>query len=242
MKSSIQRQLSSACLLVTSLVLTSITGTAAQTVSDLRDGRSGEVRFASSSPGGPTSLITNRASTVEVLGTLSLPPGTARVPAMVVVHGSGGVSAGREHAWAKRLGDMGVAAFVTDSFRPRGVTTTAEDQSRVSTVSMVADAFNALKLLSTHPRIDPNRIGIMGFSKGGQVSLYTALEPFRRAVSPNLRFATHVPLYPSCALPYISREITGAPMLVLMGGADDYTPAAQCERYVEWFRGKGAPG
>lgn len=216
-------------------------GAQAQVVSDLRDGRVGEIRFASSSPAGPTALMTGNAPGVEILGTLSLPLDTARVPAMLVVHGSGGVSAGREHAWAKRLGDMGVAAFVTDSFRPRGVTSTAEDQSRVSTVAMVADAFNALKLLATHPRIDPDRIGIMGFSKGGQVSLYTTLEPFRRAVSGNLRFATHVPLYPSCALPYIAREITRAPMLVLMGGADDYTPAIQCERYIEWFRGKGAP-
>lgn len=213
----------------------------AQAVTDLRDGRSGAIRFASSSPAGPTALITESAPGVEIVGTLSLPPGTARAPAMVVVHGSGGVSAGREHAWAKRLTDMGVAAFVTDSFRPRGVGSTAEDQSRVSTVAMVADAFNALKLLATHPRIDPARIGVMGFSKGGQVSLYTALEPFRRAVAGDLRFATHVPLYPSCALPYIAREITRAPMLVLMGGADDYTPATQCERYIEWFRGKGAP-
>lgn len=213
----------------------------AQVASDLRDGRSGEIRFASSSPTGPTSLMTGNAPAVEIMGTLSLPPGTERVPAMVVVHGSGGVSAGREHAWARRLNGMSVAAFVTDSFRPRGVTSTAEDQSRVSTVAMVADAFNALKLLSSHPRIDPNRIGVMGFSKGGQVSFYTALEPFRRAVAGNLRFATHVPLYPSCALPYLSREITRAPMLVLMGGADDYTPAAQCARYIEWFRVKGAP-
>ena len=95
----------------------------AQVASDLRDGRTGEIRFASSSPTGPTALMRGSGPGVEVVGTLSLPPGTARVPAMVVVHGSGGVSAGREHAWARRLNDMGVAAFVTDSFRPRGVAT-----------------------------------------------------------------------------------------------------------------------
>lgn len=227
----------------TAMILSSLlaVGVRAQPVADLRDGRTGEIRFASTSPAGPTALMTGAGAAVEIGGTLSLPPGTGRGPAMVMVHGSGGVSDGREHAWAKRLIGMGVAAFVTDSFRPRGVSSTAEDQSRVSTVSMVADAFNALKLLASHPRVDPSRIGIMGFSKGGQVSIYTALEPFRRAVAGNLRFATHVPLYPSCALPYVSNQITRAPMLVLMGGADDYTPAAQCERYIEWFRGKGAP-
>jgi dienelactone hydrolase len=82
----------------------------------------------------------------------------------------------------------------------------------------------------------------MGFSKGGQVALYSALEPFRRGGTGtgDLRFALHVALYPSCSIPYISREVTKAPMLLLMGGADDYTPAAHCSRYIDYFRARGA--
>jgi dienelactone hydrolase len=216
---------------------------AAQIVADLRDGRSGEIRFASRTPQGPSHLMAGGGAAVDVPGALTLPAGTGRVAAMLVVHGSGGVSSGREHAWAARLNQMGYAAFVTDSFRARGVTSTADDQSKVPTPAMVADAFYALRLLATHPRIDPARIGVMGFSKGGQVALYTALEPFRRAVmgGDSLLFATHVALYPSCALPYLSREVTRAPMLVVMGANDDYTPPAQCERYIAWFRDRGAP-
>ena len=91
---------------------------------------------------------------------------------MVVAHGSAGVSDAREMRWAKDLVAMGMAAFVVDSFTPRNVRQTATDQGRLSTAANVADALAALRLIATHPRIDPDRIGIIGFSKGGQVALY----------------------------------------------------------------------
>jgi dienelactone hydrolase len=88
---------------------------------------------------------------------------------------------------------MGIAAFVVDSFGPRNVGQTATDQSQLSTAVNVADALSVLKLLATHPRVDPGRIGVLGFSKGGQVALYTGLEPFGEPViADDTRFAAHV--------------------------------------------------
>jgi dienelactone hydrolase len=93
----------------------------------------------------------------------------------------------------------------------------------------------------THPKVDKQRIGVIGFSKGGQVALYTALEPFRRAViDDQTRFAVHVPLYPYCNDWYVSEHVTGAPMLMLLGGRDDYTPPGPCQEYAQWFKSKGA--
>jgi dienelactone hydrolase len=178
-----------------------------------------------------------------VVGTLTLPAGAAaRMPAMVIAHGSGGILPGREDAWATRLNKLGIATFVVDSFAPRGLASTARDQSRLSTMANLADALSALKLLATHPRIDPARIGVIGFSRGGQVALYSSLEPLRRGVIQNeLRFATHVALYPSCSIPYRAQQVSSAPILMLLGGADDYTPAAACRDYAAWFSSKGAP-
>jgi dienelactone hydrolase len=215
----------------------------AQPVASLADGRTGRIEFASLTPSGPSELVRGAGAPATIGGTLVLPAtAAARMPAMVIAHGSGGILAGREDAWAARLNGLGIATFVVDSFAPRGLSSTARDQSRLSTMANLADALAALKLLSTHPRIDPARIGVMGFSRGGQVALYSSLEPLRRGViGSDLSFAAHVALYPSCSIPYRAQQVSRAPILMLLGGADDYTPAAACRDYAAWFAAKGVP-
>jgi dienelactone hydrolase len=224
-------------------LLLSFAASRAEPFDTLAGGQSGAIEFLSPTPTGPSSLIKRLygADRARIVGALTLPPGNARVPAMVISHGSGGILAGREHEWAARLNRLGIASFVIDSFAPRGIRNTAADQTRLSTMANVADALTALKLLASHPRIDPARIGIIGFSRGGQVALYTALVPIRRGViDGELRFAAHIALYPSCNIPYHASEVSPAPLLMLLGEADDYTPAPPCLAYAEWFRGRGA--
>jgi len=223
------------------LTIACVAPAGAEAVGDLRDGRAGRIDFASTTPANPSALMRGTAPAATVTGTLYLPPGAGRGPAMVVAHGSGGVSRGREGAWAARLVAQGVAAFVVDSFGPRGIRSTATDQGQLSTAANVADALHALPLLATHPRIDPARIGVMGFSRGGQVALFSALEPFRRAVlGDGPRFALHIAFYPGCSVPYIPRAVSPAPIAMLLGSDDNYTPAAHCLRYAEQLRALGA--
>jgi dienelactone hydrolase len=209
----------------------------------LADGRSGKIYFESVTPTGHFDLARRAADRKAVVfGTLLLPAEpAARVPAMVVAHGSSGVSDGREGWWARQLVSVGVATFVIDSFTPRGIRETATGRTPLSSAADTADALSALRLLATHPRIDPRRIGILGFSRGGSVALYAALEPFRRAVLGDAaRFALHVSFYPYCNDWMVSERLSGAPMLLLLGGRDDYTPAEPCRKYAEWYRSKGA--
>ena len=232
-----------AALLLAGLAWPGLAG--ADPVASLADGRTGRIAFRSATPDGPSPLA-QRAYAVDgtvVAGELVVPPAAgARGPAMVIAHGSGGLLPGREDAWARRLHAAGIATFVVDSFGPRGLTSTARDQTRLSTMANLADALFALRLLATHPRIDPRRIGVIGFSRGGQIALYSALDPLRRGVvDDDLRFAAHVALYPSCSIPYRAAVVTGAPILMLLGAADDYTPAAACRAYADWFRGRGTP-
>ena len=214
----------------------------AQPVTSLADGGSGRLEFTSKTPRGPSDLVRRNAMPEAIIaGDLTLPPGGERVPAIVLMHGSGGILEGREHDWAARLNALGYATFVVDSFTPRGLRTTAADQTRLPTMANVADALSALKLLASHPRIDRDRIAVMGFSRGGQVALYTALEPIRTGmIDGDLRFAAHVALYPSCNIPYRADAVSAAPILMLLGGADDYTPAPHCLAYAEWFARTGA--
>lgn len=232
-------------VVATSLLLGMLSPLRADPVSSLADGRTGSVKFQSATPSGPTELVrrTYPAAGTVVPGMLTLPQATdGRLPAMIIAHGSGGILPGREDAWAARLNALGIATFVIDSFTPRGLQSTSRDQSRLSTMANLADALAALRLLATHPRIDPTRIGVMGFSRGGQVALYSALEPLRQGmIDGDLRFAAHVALYPSCSIPYRSERLSDAPILMLLGGADDYTPAAACRDYAAWFVAKGVP-
>ena len=160
---------------------------------------------------------------------------------MIVHHGSAGPSPQREGRYAARLVELGIAAFVIDSFGPRGARRTVENQARVSGRTMVGDAFAALRTLAAHPRLDPKRIGIIGFSKGGTVAVNTAATQFVRRYlgSTALRFAAHISFYPWCGLQFRTIRGTGAPLLMLIGGADDYTGVSHCRRYSERMRKAG---
>jgi dienelactone hydrolase len=119
-----------------------------------------------------------------------------KLPAVVLVHGSGGIYPEQISFWARLLNEQGIAAFVIDAFGPRGVKSTADDQSLVPFAADTADAFAALGLLASHPRIDPKRIAVMGFSRGGITAVRSGVVRIINGAAPaGLRFAAHVALY-----------------------------------------------
>jgi len=175
-------------------------------------------------------------------GELRIPRfGEDRFPAVVLVHGSGGV-ASNVTDWAIELNKLGFVVFILDSFTGRGITNTMADQSQVSTYAMLDDAYRALEILSKHPRVDPKRIAIMGFSKGAFASLYSALQRFNDSFAPQgARFAAHIAFYGGCETAYIDdTKLTGAPVRLFHGLADDYVPAAPCKDYVQRLKAAGA--
>lgn len=182
-----------------------------------------------------------RGRPVSITADLLLPPGTGRVPAMVIHHGSGGVTAEREWRYAREMVKLGVAALVIDSFRGRGITSSVRDQSVVSSFEMLDDAFAALKALASHARIDRDRVGIVGFSKGGTVAVLAAHEVrAAHGLPAGLRFALHVAFYPSCNTQHFKPKSTGAPIYLLLGGADTYVGTASCQEYAAALEAEGA--
>lgn len=179
---------------------------------------------------------------VQVTAEIHWPAAAGPVPALVIHHGSEGVSDGREGRFAREIVAMGVAAVVIDSFTPRGVASTIQDQSAVAGQDFNRDALMVLKVLGADSRIDRSRIGIIGFSKGGASTLMAAHEPqvVAAGVPAGLRYVLHVPFYPACNAQYYRPQSTGAPIYMLLGGADTYVGFEPCQTYAAALQAAGA--
>lgn len=206
--------------------------------------RAREVRFKTYSPSSISAIFGGdwKTGEVEIAGRLELPEGNGPFPVVILYHGSG--HARNLKSWFQdlipALHQKGLAAFVMDSYTGRGIGQTASDQARLSKAARVVDAFRAFQTLSSMPEIDGARIGITGYSFGGIVSLVTADRRTAKGIlGSEDGFAAHLPVYPSCQAQFRVSHFTDAPILILAGGRDDYTPAKYCEDYVARLRSEG---
>lgn len=208
----------------------------------LAPGQSGRVEFVSSTPASRWSLARTAPSPqgapenpLIVWGDLLLPqarPAGAQLPAVVVSHGSEGVSSLYHDVWAKAFLAAGYAVFIVDSQKPRNVTANLGDkQLSWNTTGNISDGLHALKLLATHPDIDSRRIFHIGFSRGAAASFASAWPIYHPGVLPaGLRYAGNIAVYPGCNLRY-HEHLTApnvSPILLLLGEKDDMTPAPPC--------------
>ena len=181
------------------------------------------------------------------IGQLSLPSEIAEagaVPAMVILHGSGGEWGGRGARHAAFLARHGIATLVVDSFAARGLgqdTPYLERLRQANLPDQVADAFAALDALAADPRIDADRIGVMGYSMGGISAFLAAYEEIAGAagLSSN-RFALHVPFYAPCLVSLADSRTTGAPVVALWGELDESTYPEACNRQVQDLQDGGS--
>ena len=118
---------------------------------------------------------------VDIEATLYIPK-HAKFPisAVIIAPSSSGIEDEREIYYAKELVKAGIAALVIDSFTPRGLTNSVYDQSLLEAWDIENDAIAALQELIADKRFKPNRIAIMGVSKGGSVAMNTALTARRK--------------------------------------------------------------
>ena len=160
-------------------------------------------------------------------------PNTPGNPRRRCVHGSAGIDS-RGNYYEQALNDAGIATLEIDMWAARNLTGGADRPALPSLT--VPDAFSALKYLADNPAIDANRIGVLGFSWGGVVSLLSATQYYTAQFGDGHAFAAHVANYPVCwaysaGIPGIFfSDLTGAPVLVQVGNHDDYDdgPAAGC--------------
>jgi dienelactone hydrolase len=178
------------------------------------------------------------------------PHGPGPFPAIVIMHDCSGLGTGSSGApdrWAKELVGRGYVVLMPDSFTergfPNGVCTDASpSRMDVSAARRADDAYATLAYARTLPYVDGSRVGVMGGSHGGTTTLVTMVSP-----PPGPRgFAAAVALYPACGprrggldASAVYRPV--APVLILIGEKDDWTPAEACRRLADAAQGAGQP-
>jgi dienelactone hydrolase len=170
---------------------------------------------------------------VTVAGQFRIAQGSGKLPVIVLMHGSSGVGAGMD-PWVRHFNAMGISTFVIDGFSGRGLTAVGPNQGLLGRLNFIVDIYRSLEILAKHPRVDPERIVLMGFSRGGQATLYASLERFHKLWNKSgAQFAAYIPFYPDCSTTYATdAETVARPIRIFHGTPDDYNPVATCKAYL----------
>jgi dienelactone hydrolase len=173
-----------------------------------------------------------------IAGVLRVARGSGRLPLVALVPGSGGINPGAD-VWDRQFEAMGISTFMLDSFAGRGIVSTVVDQSQLGRLNGIIDLYRALAVLAAHPRVDPNRIAIMGFSRGAQTTLYSSLKRFQKMWNAGgIEPAAYIALYPPCVTTYIGdTDVSDHPIRMFHGIADDYVEIEPCRAYFARLKG-----
>lgn len=137
----------------------------------------------------------------------------------------------RYRDYAQWLTERGYAVLMPDSLSAHGRLQGCGDSPETRGMDdrmRRADALAALRWVARQPGIDAARIVLLGWSNGAQAVLATvdASRPWPANTPPVERA---VAFYPGCKRAVQQHNFRlRAPMLLMIGGADDWTPATRC--------------
>ena len=168
--------------------------------------------------------------------------GPSPTPAMLLLHGCGGMfdrqgrPALRYTELAQRLGALGVHALALDSLGARGereLCTQPIGQRAITQQQRRRDVLGALQWLAVQAGVDAQRLGVLGWSHGGSAVLAALNKRHPEVAAAGVQPSLAVAFYPGCSTELQRGFTAQAPLLMLLGEADDWTPAAPCKRLAE---------
>jgi dienelactone hydrolase len=184
-------------------------------------------------------------------GIMDKPEGAGPFPAVVLLHGCAGLfnrRTGRPEArlsrWAAYLRQHGYATLMVDSFDSRGATDRCPNAipSVRSDRERPYDAYGALRYLQQQGFVDAGKVAVAGWSHGGGTVLYAiGSDSPARPAGLSADFIGAVAFYPGKCLSrqHVWRWHSTIPLLVLLGGLDNWSRAAPCKAFIEDSRERG---
>lgn len=172
---------------------------------------------------------------INLRGYLWEPAQTAK-GAVVLMHGSGGWNLHREGHYGQALSQAGFAVLAVDSFGSRSMADSVENQASLPTLHMTKDAYAARRLLVGLGHA-PEKLVVMGFSKGGGVALHASDRNF--LPEERDRFAVAVGVYPGCNVRFRRPQLAGR-LHMALAERDNYAGTKVCQDIAEDYRKAGA--
>ncbi len=169
-----------------------------------------------------------------------------KFPAVVALHGCGGLPANREAVsyprgrYVKMLADQGYGVLYVDSFSSRNtkeICSQTPATRRITEFTRRFDVYAALDWLATQPNVDAQRIAVAGWSHGGQTVLAAADRTEALVKNARVQPRALVAFYPGCRrFGEMFRYESVAPLYILTGALDNWTPPAPCRDLADKLR------
>lgn len=202
--------------------------------------RTVEVKLPSAEPG------------IELRAYWTPPPTSAtNSAAIIALHGCDGLPANRalvgypRNRYVKMLSDAGAGVLYVDSFGSRGegsICAIKPAQRDITELNRRLDVVGALQWLAQQPGVDAHRLGVVGWSHGGQTVLAAADASADAVQQAPIKPVALVAFYPGCtSFEKAFRYEAVAPLLVMSGELDNWTPAAPCRRLTQRLQGGAQP-
>ncbi|MEO7116839.1 MAG: dienelactone hydrolase family protein [Caldimonas sp.] len=179
---------------------------------------------------------------IVLTGLFFAAPGVSSpAPAIIMFHGCGGVwdkrgvLTSRMRAYATFFNGLGLHALIVDSLTPRyekELCTQRIGRRRVTQANRRLDALGAVEYLAERNDVDPKRIGLVGWSNGASTVLAATNLRHHDVAGATTRPAFAIAFYPGCEVDLKRGYVPQAPLLLLVGQLDDWTPAAPCAALV----------
>ena len=131
------------------------------------------------------------------------------------------------------LNEHGYVVFQIEHYTNRGIKYD-KTFSKMSGVTFMNDAYKALNLVKTHPKI--NKIGYIGWSQGGVGPILSHFKYVTDFINDGkINFDASIAIYPFCGFTFPKDSITTIPLLILTGSDDKLTPEKACKNLHEKF-------
>ena len=162
---------------------------------------------------------------LTLTGIVTKPAGGGPFAAVVLLHGCAGIRP-NHGAWAAKIAGWGYVALQVDSLGPRGERNICNRAQAVSAATRAGDAHAAKAYLADLAFVDGVRIAVVGWSHGGWSTLRAVSNTYLVDQPRADPFKAAVAFYPWCLSLLVRLD---APLLILIGKKDDWTPANRCE-------------